>query len=280
MTGNYFELVFTVVNADEYLVDLLIAELADIGFDSFETNELGFRAYIPSAAFDEAKVQDVVAGFKDDFTFGYELNLIPYKNWNEVWESNFQPVVIADQLYIYADFHEVDRSYPHLILMHPKMAFGTGHHETTFQMAEQILPLDLEGKSVLDMGCGTGILAILAHQKGAKPIMAIDIDPVAAESCIENFQLNGVSDATVLCGDASLLKDKHFDILFANINRNILLNDMPVYADALRSGGFILFSGFYTEDLDAIKESALANQFTYIEHHSKNNWVVARFQKI
>ncbi len=278
MTGNYIELVFTVLPGEEFVSDILMAELADIGFDSFDQNELGFRAYIPSSKFSEEKLQESLQNYKDQFSFSYEVNLIPYKNWNEVWESNFQAIVIKDQLYIYADFHE-KKDYPYTIKIHPKMAFGTGHHETTFQMAEYMLDLDFEGKTVLDMGCGTGILAILAHQKGAKSITAIDNDPIAADSAEENAQLNQLNDATIFCGDASDLKGKNFDIILANINRNILLNDMNAYADSLNKEGLILFSGFYTEDLVMIQASAEQHGMFYQQHQSKNNWVVASFKK-
>lgn len=278
MTGNYIELVFTIVAGEDYVSDILMHELAEVGFDSFDQNELGFRAYIPSHLFAEEKVQEVLQPYKDQFTFGYEINLIPYKNWNEVWESNFQALTIKDQLYIYADFHEL-KEYPYQIKIHPKMAFGTGHHETTFQMAEVMLDVDFNGKSVLDMGCGTGILAILAHLKGAKSITAIDNDPIAADSCQENASLNNLTNATILCGDASNLKGLSFDIILANINRNILLNDMKQYSESLLPGGLIMFSGFYTEDLEMIKESAQANGLIYQHHQSKNNWVVASFKK-
>ncbi len=244
MTGNYIELVFTTISGEDFVSDILMNELAEVGFDSFDKNELGFRAYIPSHLFSEEKVQEAIAGYKEQFTFGYEINLIPYKNWNEVWESNFQALTIKDQLYIYADFHE-KKDFPYQIKIHPKMAFGTGHHETTFQMAEVMLDVDFAGKTVLDMGCGTGILAILANLKQAKHITAIDNDPIAAESCIENAELNNMSGATVLCGDASDLQGKYFDIILANINRNILLNDMKAYADSLNQNGLMISFLFF-----------------------------------
>ena len=276
--GNYYELVFTIVSAEDYLADLLMNDLAEIGFDSFDKNELGFRAYVSSTQFDEQKVQEALSPYKEQYTFGYEINLIPYKNWNEVWESSFHPITIADKFYIYADFHE-KKDFPYSIKIHPKMAFGTGHHETTFQMAEVMLGIDFKGKEVLDMGCGTGILAILAHLMGASSITAIDIEEIAAESTKENADLNGMQNAKILCGDAALLKDQHFDVILANINRNILLNDMDSYGRSLREGGLILFSGFYTEDLGMIQDAAMKNGMAMISYQSKNNWVVATFIK-
>jgi ribosomal protein L11 methyltransferase len=280
MQNNYSELVFTMVNGEDYVADILISGLAEIGFDTFENTDQGFRAYIPSQNLDEKILEDVLSAYKDQFVFSYVINTIPYQNWNEVWESNFEPVIIGSQVYIRANFHEQKKEYPYQILMHPKMAFGTGHHETTFQMAEKMLSMDMKNKKVLDMGCGTGILAILAFQMGASELLAIDNDPIAAESCEENFLLNHVENAIATCGDAHSIKGKSFDVILANINRNILLRDMSYYNDSLLSGGFILFSGFYTEDLDAIKKEAEKNKLTYMDHHSKNNWIVAQFQKI
>jgi ribosomal protein L11 methyltransferase len=276
--GNYYELVFTIVSAEDYLADLLMNDLAEVGFDSFDKNELGFRAYVSSALFDEQKVQEVLELYKGQYTFSYEINLIPYKNWNEVWESSFQPINIADKVYVYADFHE-KKDLPYAIKIQPKMAFGTGHHETTFQMAEVMLGLDFKGKHVLDMGCGTGILAILAHLMGASKITAIDIEEIAVESTKENAELNGMQNAEILCGDASLLKGQKYDIILANINRNILLNDMAAYSASLIEEGLIFFSGFYTEDLGMIQEAAIKQGMAMISYQSKNNWVVATFIK-
>lgn len=276
--ANYYELVFTIVSAEDFLADLLMNELAEIGFDSFEANELGFRAYIPTKDFDEQKLQEALTTYKENYTFGYEINLIPYKNWNEVWESSFQPIEVSNKVFIYADFHE-KKDFPYAIKIHPKMAFGTGHHETTFQMAEVMLGLNFIEKSVLDMGCGTAVLAILAHMMGATSITAIDIDELAVESSKENAQLNNMHNANIFQGDASSLNDMMFDVILANINRNILLNDMSKYSACLKEEGLILFSGFYTQDLPVIQEEAMKHSLVMISHQSKNNWVVATFIK-
>ncbi len=278
MDGNFNEVVFTITEQKDFLPDLLMNELAEIGFDSFDSNDEGFKAYISVYKFDLEVFSELIKQYQDQYSFKYEINVIPYQNWNEVWESNFPPVIIANQLYIYANFHPINNQFPFQIKMHPKMAFGTGHHETTFQMAEQLLDLDVNGLRVLDMGCGTGILAILAAMKGAKSLLAIDNDPIAVQSCIENFEINNIQ-AEVICGDAKSLHDSQFDLILANINRNILLNDMKIYSQALVSNAFILFSGFYVEDLNLIIESAENNRLKYQSHASKNNWVVALFQK-
>ena len=278
MNGNFIAVNFTVGAAQEFLSDLLMNELAAIGFDSFDANETGFSAYIPEHLFKEEIMQEQLAGYAADFEFTHTMQIIPYQNWNEVWESNFPPVIVSEQVYIYANFHPAQPQYPFQIKMHPKMAFGTGHHETTLQMAEQLLGLSVEGLSVLDMGCGTGVLAILARLKGAKSILAIDNDPIASNSATENFEINEVF-GEVICGDAKDIQGLSFDLILANINRNILINDMAAYAASLVKGGTILFSGFYEEDLSFIKQAASENGLVYQMHSAKNNWVVAKFNK-
>ncbi len=278
MNGNFIAVHFTVGAAQEFLSDLLMNELAAIGFDSFDANETGFSAYIPEHLFKEEIMQEQLAGYAADFEFTHTMQIIPYQNWNEVWESNFPPVIVSEQVYIYANFHPIQTQYPFQIKMHPKMAFGTGHHETTLQMAEQLLGLSVEGLSVLDMGCGTGVLAILASLKGAKSILAIDNDPIASNSATENFEINEVI-GEVICGDAKDIQGLSFDLILANINRNILINDMAAYAASLVAGGTILFSGFYEEDLSFIKQAASENGLVYQMHSAKNNWVVAKFNK-
>jgi ribosomal protein L11 methyltransferase len=278
MNGNFIAVNFTVGAAQEFLSDLLMNELAAIGFDSFDANETGFSAFIPEHLFKEEIMQEQLAAYAADFEFTYTMQIIPYQNWNEVWESNFPPVIVSEQVYIFANFHPAEPQYPYQIKMHPKMAFGTGHHETTLQMAEQLLGLSVEGLSVLDMGCGTGVLAILANLKGAKSILAIDNDPIARNSATENFEINEVI-GEVICGDAKDIQGLSFDLILANINRNILINDMAAYAASLVAGGTILFSGFYEEDLSFIKQAASENGLIYHLHSAKNNWVVAKFKK-
>jgi ribosomal protein L11 methyltransferase len=278
MNGNFIAVHFTVGAAQEFLSDLLMNELAAIGFDSFDANETGFSAFIPEHLFKEEIMQEQLAGYAADFEYTYTMQIIPYQNWNEVWESNFPPVIVSEQVYIYANFHPIQTQYPFQIKMHPKMAFGTGHHETTLQMAEQLLGLSVDGLSVLDMGCGTGVLAILASLKGAKSILAIDNDPIASNSATENFEINEIT-GEVICGDAKDIQGLSFDLILANINRNILINDMAAYAASLVAGGTILFSGFYEEDLSFIKQAASENGLVYQMHSAKNNWVVAKFNK-
>lgn len=277
---NYYELVFTVVDPEGFVKDLLIASLSEIGFDTFEDTETGFKAYIQSEQFNEHLVSEQLSDYNDQFTFSYETNLIPHKNWNEVWESNFEPVIVADKLYIRATFHPERSEFPMEIVIDPKMAFGTGHHETTYLMSEFLLQTEVEGKKVLDMGCGSGILAILASKLGAEELLAVDIDPVCVSSSIENAQLNEIDNIKTGLGDIDQVNDSGFDLILANINRNILLNHMSHYAAMLTDDGELIMSGFYeTPDLQIIQEEAAKYDLKYISHYTRNNWVAAKFVK-
>jgi ribosomal protein L11 methyltransferase len=277
---NYYELLFTTNPTEDYQQDLLINDLAEIGFDTFEEVESGFKAYIPSTDFNQQLLDEHLKPYHAQFSFSYEINLIPQKNWNEVWESNFEPIQIRDKVWVRATFHPHRPEFPYEIVIDPKMAFGTGHHETTSMMMDLMLDADLTGKKVLDMGCGTGILAILASKLGANDITAIDYDPVCYESTIENAALNGISNIKAICGSKEVIPDEQFDIILANINRNILLDQMAAYNEVLKSGGEIYFSGFYENpDLDIIKEEAAKYGLKYINHKKTKEWVAARFIK-
>jgi ribosomal protein L11 methyltransferase len=277
---NYYELLFTTNPTEDYQQDLLINELAEIGFDTFEEVESGFKAYIPSVDFSQAVLDEHLEPYHTQFSFTYEINLIPQKNWNEVWESNFEPIQIRDKVWVRATFHPHRPEFPYEIVIDPKMAFGTGHHETTSMMMDLMLDADLLGKKVLDMGCGTGILAILASKLGANDITAIDYDPLCYESTIENAALNGANTIKAICGSKEVIPQERFDIILANINRNILLDQMATYSKVLKSGGDIYFSGFYeTPDLDIIKEEAAKNALQYVNHKKSKEWVAARFKK-
>ncbi|WP_345951451.1 50S ribosomal protein L11 methyltransferase [Mucilaginibacter sp. PAMB04274] len=277
---NYYELLFTVMSAENHHQDLLIDELADLGFDTFEETDFGFKAYIPSEDFDKAQVDDRLSFYNDMVSFSYEVNLIPQKNWNEVWESNFKPITVGDQIYVRATFHEAKPEFPYEIIIDPKMAFGTGHHDTTCLMMSSMLETDFNGKSVLDMGCGTGILAILASKLGAGKLTAIDYDMLCYKSTFENTALNHVKGVHVICGSKEDIPDEEFDIILANINRNILIDQMPRYSEVLKAGGQIFFSGFYqSPDLDIIKEEAHQCGFQYQGHKVSNEWVAAKFVK-
>lgn len=277
---NYTEILFTTKPTQDYQQDLLINTLGEIGFDTFEEIEGGFKAYIPSDDFNQETLDDAIDGYRDMFEFSYIATEIAQKNWNEIWESNFEPITIGSQIYVRATFHKPQPEFPYEIVIDPKMAFGTGHHQTTSMMLQLILGNDFGGKKVLDMGCGTGILAIMASKLGAAEITAIDYDPVCYDSTIENAQLNHTGNITALCGSKEAIPDEIFDTILANINRNILLDQMNRYCEVLKPGGEIYFSGFYeSPDLAIIIEEAGNNGLNYISHKKDKDWVAAKFIK-
>ncbi len=278
---NYLELHFTLVEAADYQQDLLINELADIGFDTFEEAEFGFKAFIAESVFDKQLLDDKLAPFRSDFNFSYEFNLIPQQNWNEVWESNFEPINIRNKVWVRATFHQPKPEFPFEIVIDPKMAFGTGHHETTSMMMELMLDTEFEGKKVLDMGCGTGILAILAEKLGAKDIVAVDNDLACYDSTLENARLNNCDHFRVFCGSKEAIPIEQYDIVLANINRNILLDQIDRYAWVLKSGGELYLSGFYElPDLEIIKIEAAHYNLVYFAHQKSKDWVAAKFVKL
>lgn len=277
---NYYELQFTTITTEDYQQDLLINALGEIGFDTFEEVDLGFKAYIPSSDFNQELLDETLAVYRDMFTFSYDVNLIPHKNWNKLWESNFEPITIGNQLLVRATFHEQQPKFKYEIVIDPKMAFGTGHHQTTAMMLQLILENDFAGKKVLDMGAGTGILAIMAARLGATDITAIDYDPICYESIIENAALNHITNIKSICGSKEVIPDEQYDIILANINRNILLDQMQRYNEALKWGGEIYFSGFYEKpDLDIITDEARKYGLKYIAHKKDKEWVAAKFVK-
>jgi ribosomal protein L11 methyltransferase len=275
---NYYELLFTTITTEDYQQDLLIGALGDIGFDTFEEVDLGFKAYIPVDDFDQQKLDEALGAYHEMFTFSYDITLVPQKNWNEVWESNFEPIQISDQIFVRATFHEPKPEFPYEIVIDPKMAFGTGHHQTTAMMMALMLENNFTGKKILDMGCGTGILAILAAKIGATDITAIDYDIICYESTIENSALNNITNIKALCGSKEAIPQEQYDIILANINRNILIDQMERYTEALKPGGEIYFSGFYeSPDLDIITDEARKYGLKYITHKKDKDWVAAKF---
>lgn len=277
---NYYELLFTVITTEDYQQDMLINTLGEVGFDTFEELEFGFKAYIPVDDFDEAKLIEAITPYRDLFTFSYEVTLIPQKNWNEVWESNFEPINIQDKIFVRATFHEPRPEIEYEIVIDPKMAFGTGHHQTTSMMLELMLENEFAGKNVLDMGCGTGILAIMASKLSAAKITAIDYDIICYESTLENAQLNNIENITAVCGSKEVIPDEQYDTILANINRNILLDQMQRYSEVLKADGELYLSGFYEQpDLDIIMDQARKYGLKYIIHKKNSDWVAAKFIK-
>ncbi|MEN8966582.1 MAG: 50S ribosomal protein L11 methyltransferase [Polaribacter sp.] len=275
MDNIYIEYNFT-VSPKEPTSEILIAELGNVGFESFVENEIGVTAYIQKEAYKENILEDIYILNSEEFSIKYTKNEVAQTNWNAEWEKNFTPIKVDDLVSIRAPFHE-NPNLKYEIVIEPKMSFGTGHHETTHMMVQHLLQLDLENKKVLDMGCGTGILAIFAEMKGAKPIDAIDIDNWSYENSIENVSRNNCKNISVYEGDSSLLINKKYDVIIANINRNILLMDMKVYTNCLKENGILLLSGFYQEDIpiiDAEVSKYNLNLDTYIE---RNNWVALKY---
>ena len=275
---NYIEYDFT-VSPTEMGAEILMAELAEVGFDSFVDTPTGIKAYIPKDSWNEQILQDIYLLSNPEFTISYQITEIEQVNWNEEWEKNFSPIVVEDLCTVRANFHPVPNTRYDIVIT-PKMSFGTGHHETTYMMLQQLLPLSLEGAKVLDMGCGTGILAIMAALRGAHDIIAIDIDPWCVENATENVQQNNCSFITIKEGDVSLIAREQYNLILANINRNILLSDIPAYTQALLPQGLLLVSGFYEEDLPAIKEKCQEVGLTYLSHIERNRWVSAKFQRL
>ena len=275
---NYIEYDFT-VSPTEMGAEILMAELAEVGFDSFEDTPTGIKAYIPKDSWNEHILQDIYLLSNPEFTISYQITEIEQVNWNEEWEKNFSPIVVEDLCTVRANFHPVPNTRYDIVIT-PKMSFGTGHHETTYMMLQQLLPLSLEGAKVLDMGCGTGILAIMAALRGAHDITAIDIDPWCVENATENVQQNNCSFITIKEGDVSLIAGEQYNLILANINRNILLSDIPAYTQALLPQGLLLVSGFYEEDLPAIKEKCQEVGLTYLSHIERNRWLSAKFQRL
>ncbi len=275
---DYLKVVIDISPMQEWVRDVLTANLADIGFESFAETETGMEAFIPADKFNESQFEETVSEYTNDFEITTGKELIKSQNWNEVWEKNyFKPLVIADECLIRAPFHKEYQECRYEIVIEPNMAFGTGNHETTSMMLEAILKEDVEGKNLLDMGCGTGILGILASKKGAAKITAIDIDEWPVKGTAENANLNGVHNLKVFRGDASLLGHETYDIILANIHKNVLLEDLPVYAKCLNEGGKLYMSGFYIEDLPDITSKAETCGLIGAGYQEKNRWVVAAY---
>ncbi|GAA4230452.1 50S ribosomal protein L11 methyltransferase [Postechiella marina] len=257
-------------------VEILIAELGYAGFESFVETEYGVTAYIQKEEWNANILDNIQILESNEFQISYQFNEIEQTNWNQEWEKNFNPIIVDNACSVRAPFHEKPNT-KYDIVIEPKMSFGTGHHETTHMMIQHILKNDLEGKSVLDMGCGTGVLAILAEIKGAKPLDAVDYDNWCYLNSLENVQRNNSKHITVIEGDASVLKDKKYDVIIANINRNILLQDMETYVSCLNKNGMLFLSGFYNTDIPIIQAECEKHLLKFEEKLERNNWVSLKF---
>lgn len=273
---NYIEYVFR-INPPQPGSELLVAELGYAGFESFVEFEEGVKAYIQKKEWHPHILDDIYVLSSKEFEIDYNFSEIEQINWNTEWEKNFDPIEIDGKCTVRAPFHP-SKNFEYDIVIEPKMSFGTGHHETTHMMLQFILENSFKRKEVLDMGCGTAVLAILAEMRGALRIDAIDIDEWCFENSMENVQRNNCKHISVFLGDASLLAGKEYDVIIANINRNILLNDMESYRNCLRKGGEIYLSGFYVEDLPIIREHCNKLGLDFVESKERNKWVAAKFK--
>lgn len=274
---NYIEYQFD-IQPKEPFGEILTAFLADLEFESFVETDNGISAYVRTDLDDESGVQQIIDDLKD-VTIRYTKKEIIQQNWNEEWESNFHPILVADQCYIRAEFHESKPEIPYEVIIQPKMSFGTGHHETTHLMVEYILETEFEGKDVLDMGCGTSILGILAKMKGANYVEAIDFDQWAVDNSIENAERNKV-ELNIKLGDSSSLGGKEFDIILANINKNVLMRDIPNYVKNLNfAEGELILSGLMTQDFDDIKSLCESLGLKFINKKQRNEWIALKFIK-
>lgn len=260
--------------------EIFTMELAEAGCDSFAEGEKEdtLLAYIPENLFDEKKMKLLLSCHDYDVKLKYSFTKIETQDWNAIWESEYSPVMIANRCLIRAPFHEKGNNIEYEIIIEPKMSFGTAHHETTALMVEYLLEEEVNRKKVLDMGAGTGILAIFAHKMGASSTTAIDNDEWAYRNNLENNINNDISNMTVILGDATNIPNEQFDIILANINRNILLRDLPLYAQFLKKGGTLFLSGFYENpDLSIIEQKCKEVNLYLVNFKEKNNWVAAKF---
>ena len=277
---KYIQVKFTAEPDSQDVRDIIAALAAEVGFDSFTDEPDGLVGYCQEDLFNEETLTETMQNLPIPcIKVSFEAAKAEDKNWNEEWEKHFEPITVDDKCTVRATFHP-EAHTPYEIVIDPKMSFGTGHHETTYMMLQFLLKEELKGKKVLDMGCGTSVLAIMAAKRGATEVLAIDVDEWCVENSIENVERNGCDHIKVQLGDASsLANEKDFDLIIANINRNILLNDIPQYVPALKAGGTLLLSGFYKEDIPLIREKAEAYALQYIENLERNNWVAVKFKK-
>lgn len=266
------------IEIDPAQVEVVIAWLSTVGFQAFEETQKGVKAYIDSPDFDQEATMEALS-FLDQESFSISVEEIAPRNWNEEWEASWEDVEIDDFCQIIPSFRKADASFSHTVVVDPKMAFGTGHHETTRSVIRLMKAEDMKGKHILDMGCGTGILGILALKMGAASVFAIDIDPWSVENTQQNTQLNETKGIEVIEGVGKDIPAEKYDLIFANINKNVLLQDIPTYAAHLKEDGKLFLSGFYTQDEPEIKELSKEQGLTFFSRVEENNWVAAAFKK-
>lgn len=279
--NDYIEVRLDITPCSETATDVMAALLCDVGYESFVPDENGLTAYIKKELFNSDDLNLIVNDFPIDSDVKFSYEIVEGQDWNSEWEKNyFKPIIVGDKCVIHSSFHKDIPSLPYDIVIDPKMAFGTGHHATTSLVIEHLLEMDLQGKGVIDMGTGTGILAILANMRGASPITAIEIDPMAHANAIDNLKENESIDVNLLLGDASLLPSiAKVDLFIANINRNIITGDLEFYNNSLKDDATMLLSGFYESDIDVIMQYAKPLGLEYFSHKVKDNWCCLKLIK-
>jgi len=262
------------------IADILLAQLSELGFHGFQDTPEGLKAYIPEADFNFEEVRNLPIYHIYPNIIELYHQVIEEKNWNEEWEKSFKPVKIGNEILVRAPFHSEDQAFKYEIIVEPKMSFGTGHHSTTWLMLKTMLELNLSGKKVLDMGCGTGILSILASKMGAGEIWAVDTNEWAYHNTQENAKVNNIHNITIIQGSAQDIEPYQFDVILANINLNVLLEDLPVYSGCLIKNGELILSGIYQGDMKKIKEKSNHSGLSFVTHKEKNLWVAMKLKKI
>lgn len=273
---NYLCYEFIITDQRELYSEILMAELAEFGFEMFEDTSEGLKAYVPEPGLNESAIAEIYLLKSNPGVITYTVKVIERQNWNKEWETHFNPVTVAGAVYIRAEFHEPKPGYQYEIIIQPEMSFGTGHHDTTAGVVELMLKTDFKNKTVCDMGCGTSILAILAEKCGATTIDAFDIDEHCIENSKTNLMRNNCKFITVQQGDAGSIRGKKYDVILANINRNILLADMNIYANALDKNGVLILSGFYDDDVEAIQSESLKYNLKTDHRIDRNKWCALR----
>ena len=277
---KYIEVNFNITPTSETANDVLAAQLAEIGFESFVEQQEGISAYVPIDEFSVDIINYLIGDFILDVNITFSFKEMEDKNWNEEWENNFfKPIVFEDKCVVHSSFHKPEGEFEYDILIDPKMAFGTGHHQTTGLILKEMLNMDFKNKTVLDMGCGTAVLAILASMMGSGDVVAIDIDEWAYNNAVENVALNNINNVRVELGGAELLGNQSFDIIIANINRNILLRDIPHYANVLNPEGILMLSGFYEEDIPALRVVCTNHKIELKKSANQDKWAAMICQK-
>ncbi|MEZ4887768.1 MAG: 50S ribosomal protein L11 methyltransferase [Chitinophagales bacterium] len=275
---SYKILTFEVENP--VYIEVLIAELGYLGYEGFEENDQGLKAYIETMYFDESIVLQLISRYAGQVKIDLlHIEDMEEQNWNELWESNFDPVMVENKILIKAPFHQIDQEFTYEIVIEPKMAFGTGHHETTYLVLKRMLDIDFQDKTVLDFGCGTGILAMMASLLGAKSILAIDNDPWSYQNTLENTEVNQIRNVTAILGDQKDIIDKHFDVIIANINVPVLLNTLDIISNSLNHSNLVVLSGILHTDAESIEQRAKECSLVHLDTFQRNDWVVMTFKK-